>query len=79
MTALRAAAAAFKREEQKKEEQKRQVDVGSLRGAKSKRESEELVELTRLRKLDKVNNFWCRNPVSDSNVSERFPVFQLYC
>jgi hypothetical protein len=79
MTALRAAAAAFKREEQKKEEQKRQVDFGSLRGAKRKRESEELVELTRLRKLDKVNNFWCRNAVSDSNVSERFPVFQLHC
>lgn len=49
MTALRAAAAAFKREEQSK-----QVDTGFLRSTKRKRESSELVEFTKLKKPDKV-------------------------
>lgn len=51
MTALRAAAAAFKREEQSK-----QAETGFLRSErKRKRESSELAEYTRVRRPDKVS------------------------
>lgn len=53
LTALRAAVAAFKREEQRKQEESKQVDVVPLR-SKRRRESGELLKLTKFRKSDKV-------------------------
>ncbi|XP_024368287.1 uncharacterized protein [Physcomitrium patens] len=50
--ALRAAVAAFKREEQRKQEESKQVDVVPLR-SKRRRESGELLKLTKFRKSDK--------------------------
>ena len=77
MTALQAAAAAFKLGEQEKEEQSRQVDNGSLQGAKRKRESGELVELIRLKRIDKV--ILLSSASLSSDLSNGFSVFQVHC